>query len=325
MNNKQFPWGHARRFNSYTEHIRKTFGGRMQKVVVDAGFTCPNRDGTKGTGGCTYCNNDAFNPSYCDPVEPLHSQIAKGIEFHAIRYRKASKYLVYFQPYSNTYAPLARLRALYEEALSYPDVTGLVIGTRPDCVDEAKLDYLMELSRKYYIQVEYGIESCYDKTLNRINRQHNFSLGEQVIRMTHERGVKTGAHFIFGLPGESLNEMLAYAPTISALPVDSVKFHQLQIVKGSKMEQEFITTDFHQFTLDGYIDFIVRFIEQLSPAIVIERFSGEVPPRFMKAGLNPGSSESDLNDWGGIRYDAVLRLIEKELERQDTWQGKFYK
>ena len=288
----------------------------MQKVVVDAGFTCPNRDGTKGTGGCTYCDNNAFNPSYCNPAEPLHNQIAKGIEFHKIRYRTASKYLVYFQPFSNTYAPLPVLKRLYEEALDYPGVAGLVIGTRPDCIDDAKLEYLQELSQKYYIQVEYGVESFYDKTLNRINRQHNCELSEQIIKKTHGLGIKTGGHFIFGLPGETPEEMLSSVEIISDLPLDSIKFHQLQIVKGTSMEKDFNETPtiFFQFTLEGYIGFIVRFIERLNPGIVIERFSGEIPPRFMGSNTN----------WGLIRYDAVLRLIEKELERQNTWQGKYY-
>jgi len=288
----------------------------MQKVVVDAGFTCPNRDGTKGVGGCTYCNNDAFNPSYCSPVEPLHSQIAKGIRFHLVRYRKATKYLVYFQPYSNTYAPLPKLKALYEEALDYPGVTGLVIGTRPDCIDEPTLEYLQHLSRKVYIQIEYGVESCFDKTLDRINRQHDFELSRKIIKRTHELGIKTGAHFIFGLPGESMEEMLLYAEHISRLPLDSVKFHQLQIVKGTSMEQEFDEKpgDFFQFTLEGYIGFIVRLIERINPLVVIERFSGEVPPQYLHH-----------SSWELIRYDAVLRLIERELERQDTWQGKYYK
>jgi uncharacterized protein len=287
----------------------------MQKVVVDAGFTCPNRDGTKGRGGCTYCNNDAFNPSYCNPAEPLHFQIAKGIEFHAVRYRRASRYLVYFQPYSNTYAPLSRLKELYENALEYPGVAGLVIGTRPDCIDETKLAYLQKLSRRFYIQVEYGVESCYDATLARINRGHDFALSAKIIRQTHELGIKTGAHFIFGLPGETLEQMLSAADKISALPIDTIKFHQLQIVKGTRMETEFSEHpgDFCQFSLEEYIEFIVRFIERLNPAIVIERFSGELPPRFMES-----------SHWGLIRYDAVLRLIEKELERQDTWQGKCY-
>lgn len=287
----------------------------MQKVVVDAGFTCPNRDGTKGAGGCTYCNNDAFNPSYCDPVEPLHIQIATGIRFHAVRYRKALNYLVYFQPFSNTYAPLPRLMELYQEALDYPGVAGLVIGTRPDCIDDEKLDYLRQLSEKYYIQIEYGIESCYDKTLLRINRQHNFALSQEVIRKTHNLGIKTGAHLIFGLPGETEEEMLAVAGIISGLPLDSLKFHQLQIVRGTKMEHEFDATPgaFQQFSLQEYIAFIVRFVERLNPAIVIERFSGEVPPKHMHH-----------ISWELIRYDAVLRLIEAEFERQDTWQGKYY-
>ena len=320
-----FPWGHQRRFNSYTEHIRKTFGGRMQKVVVDAGFTCPNRDGTKSVGGCTYCNNDAFNPSYCNPVEPLHDQIAKGIEFHSVRYRRATKYLVYFQPYSNTYAPLQKLKELYENALEYPGVAGLVIGTRPDCIDDLTLAYLQELSHRYFIQVEYGVESCSDTTLERINRQHGFALSEEVIRKTHALGIKTGAHFIFGLPGETLDSMLSSVKIISTLPLDTVKFHQLQVVSGTRIEQDFMEhpADFHQFTLEGYIDFIVRFLELLNPEVVVERFSGEIPPRFM-----PPEEELTAHPrpqrWGLIRYDAVLRLIEKELERRDTWQGKYY-
>lgn len=310
-----FPWGHKRRFNSYTEHIRRTFGGRVQKVVVDAGFTCPNRDGSKGTGGCTYCDNDAFNPSYCNPREDLHVQISKGISFHAVRYRRAEKFLVYFQPYSNTYASLEVLRPLYERALEYPGVAGLVIGTRPDCMDDPKLDYLQKLSEKWFIQVEYGLESCYDRTLAHINRGHGFAESADVIRRTRERGIRTGAHMIFGLPGESEEEMLAEAAILSELPIDTVKFHQLQIVKGTTMEKEFLETpgSFVQFTMEDYIRFIVSFIERLHPAIVIERFSGEVPPRLLHH-----------LSWDLIRYDEVLRLIEKELERRDTWQGRLY-
>jgi uncharacterized protein len=315
VNSEIYPWDHNRRFNSYTEYIRKTFGGRIQKVVADAGFTCPNRDGSKGSGGCTYCNNDAFNPSYCNPVEPLHDQIAKGIKFHEVRYRRAERYLVYFQPYSNTYAPLNRLKQLYEEALSFPGVAGIVIGTRPDCMDEEKLEYLHELSERTYLQVEYGIESCYDETLLRINRGHDYKTSERMIHETCERGIRTGIHMIFGLPGESMDEMLKEADLLSVLPIHSIKFHQLQIVKGTRMEKEFIDhpDDFHSFTLDGYIDFIIRFIEKLNPEVVIERFSGEVPPPLLHHSM-----------WGLIRYDAVLRLIEAELERRNTFQGKYF-
>jgi radical SAM protein (TIGR01212 family) len=226
---------------------------------------------------------------------------------------------------------------LYEEALDFPGVVGLVIGTRPDCIDDATLRYLQELSQRVYIQVEYGVESCFDSTLERINRQHGFDLSEQMIRKTHDLGIKTGAHFIFGLPGETEDEMLTYAGHISGLKIDSVKFHQLQIVKGTSMEHEFYDKpgDFLQFTLEGYVQFIVSFIEQLNPAIVIERFSGEVPPRFMVSAddfeATPIGAQNIMppqqthNRWGLIRYDAVLRLIEKELERQNTWQGKYYK
>lgn len=329
----EFDRNHKRRFNSYTEYIRKTFGGRVQKVVVDGGFTCPNRDGTKGNDGCTYCDNDAFNPSYCNPLEPLAIQIAKGITFHAVRYRRAEKFLVYFQPYSNTYAPVEKLRQKYNEALSFPGVAGLVIGTRPDCVDDAILEYLRELSQQTYLQVEYGVESCYDKTLRRINRQHDFALSEAVIRKTHELGIRTGIHLIFGLPGETRQEMMAMAGIISRLPADSIKFHQLQIVRGTRMEHEYFLhpDDFHLFELQEYIRFIVAFIEQVHPAMVIERFSGEVPPRLLvtgKSAVLPEVLTTNVPpppDWGLIRYDAVLRLIETELERRDTWQGRLFK
>jgi uncharacterized protein len=295
--------------------MRRRFGGRVQKVLVDAGSTCPNRDGMKGTGGCTYCDNSAFNPSYCNPAEDLHSQISKGIDFHAVRYRRAEQYLVYFQPYSNTHAPLETLKRLYEQALSFPGVRGLVIGTRPDCIDAQKLDYLQSLAERYYIQVEYGIESCYNRTLARINRGHTFEESRSAIEETARRGIKTCAHMIFGLPGESIPDMLAEAAILSSLPVDSVKFHQLQVVKGTAMEREYRANpgDFVQFDLPGYIGFIIRFTERLSPSIVIERFSGEVPPRFL-----------DQISWGLLRYDEILKQIEKEMEKRDSWQGKDY-
>lgn len=314
-NHEPYPWGTNRRFNSYSDHIKNLFGGRVQKVAVNAGFTCPNRDGTLGTGGCTFCDNEAFNPSYCQPAKSLHQQIREGIEFHAFRYRRAKKYLVYFQPYSNTYAPLETLIDKFGEALEYPGVIGLVIGTRPDCVDDPKLNFLAHLSRHKYIQVEYGIETVSELTLERINRGHSFELSRQIVTKTKSMGIKTGAHFIFGLPGESLEEMLESASVISRLPIDTVKFHQLQIIKGTPMEREFHRHPraFHVFSLDGYIDFIIRFIERLNPLIVIERFTGEVPPRFI-----------ENNNLGLLRYDQVLGLIEKELERRNTWQGKYF-
>jgi uncharacterized protein len=310
-----FPWGHPRRYNSYAEYFRRQFGSRVQKVAIDAGFTCPNRDGSRGTGGCTFCNNDAFNPSYCQPEKSVTRQIREGIDFHKVRYRRAKHYLAYFQAYSNTYAPLATLKTLCEEALAFPEVSGLVIGTRPDCIDEAKLEYFARLSEKHYIIIEYGIESCYDRTLLSVNRGHTFRESEEAIKMTAQYGIHTGAHLIFGLPGETEEEMLAEAGILSELPLNTVKFHQLQIMKGTRMEKDFDShpENFRLFTPESYIDFIVRFTERLNPRIVIERFTGEAPPRF-RAG----------EGWGNIRTDQLQILIEKEMANRDTWQGKLY-
>ncbi len=310
-----FPWGHNRRFNSYSEHFKKTFGSRVQKITVDAGFTCPNRDGTLGRGGCTYCNNDAFNPSYCQPRKSLSQQIAEGKEFHLKRYRRANSYLVYFQPYSNTYAPLSHLKKLYEEALQQPGVVGLVIGTRPDCIDDEKLDYLQKLSGKYYISVEYGVETIYNETLEKINRKHTFEQSVEAIEKTANRGINVGAHFIFGLPGESREMIMKSVKTVSQLPLTSIKFHQLQIVKGTVMAKQYRETPgyFNLFTFDEYIDFIIKYIEKLNPAFIIERFAGEVPPRFL---VNEG--------WGKIRNDQINVHIERELEKRNTWQGRLY-
>lgn len=311
----QYPWGHERRFNAYSSHFRKFFGERVQKVSINAGFTCPNRDGTKGTGGCTYCSNDAFSPSYCRPELSVTEQIRRGIAFHGRRYRRVSSFLAYFQAYSNTYAPLEKLKKLYEEALSYPEITGLIIGTRPDCIDEEKLDYLKELSGKYYIAVEYGIETCYDRTLRRVNRAHTFADAVRAVNLTSQYGINTGAHLIFGLPGETREEMLAEARIISELPLTTVKFHQLQIIKGTALEKEYISdpSGFQLFSWEEYLDFIVRFIESFTPGIVIERFTGEVPPRFLA-----------VAPWGKKRSDEITGLIEKRLEELDTWQGRLY-
>jgi uncharacterized protein len=311
-----YPWGHERRFNAYSNYFRSIYGARVQKVSIDAGFTCPNRDGTKGSGGCSYCNNDAFNPSYCIPVKSVSQQIEQGIEFHKWRYRDAVSYLAYFQAYSNTYAKLETLRKLYEEALSYPGVTGLIIGTRPDCVDDDKLEYIMELSQSHYIAIEYGIESCYNKTLQRINRGHSYEDAVSAVERTAALGINTGAHFILGLPGESREEMLDEADMISRLPLKTVKFHQLQIIRGTAMEKEFTDnpSDFELFGWEEYLEFFIRFLERLNPAIVVERFTGEAPPRFLTGA-----------GWGKKRTDQIVNLIEKRLEELNTWQGRLYK
>jgi uncharacterized protein len=310
-----YPWGHQRRFNNYAEYFRALFGERVQKVTIDAGFTCPNRDGLKGLGGCTYCNNDAFNPSYCMPQKSVTQQIHEGVEFHANRYRRASKFLAYFQAFSNTYAPISELRALYHEALSVPGIIGLVIGTRPDCVDSEKLDFFQELSENHYITIEYGIESCYDSTLKRINRGHTFAESVSAIEETAKRGIKTGAHIIFGLPGETRSQMIEEVAMINQLPLHTIKFHQLQIIKDTLMaaEYEHSPDDFQLFEMEEYIEFFIVFLEKLNPAFVVERFTSEVPPRFL---AGPG--------WGMVRTFTLLQKLEKRLEELDTWQGKKY-
>ena len=312
----EYIWKHKRRFNSYAQYFKRVFGERVQKISVDAGFTCPNRDGKLAKGGCTYCNNNAFNPSYCDPKKSISQQVLEGIEFHKVRYRRAGNYLVYFQPYSNTYAPISQLKHLYESALSQPGVVGIVIGTRPDCIDDEKLEYFKELSKKYYIIIEYGIESIHNSTLDRINRWHTYEQSVEAVEKTAEYGINVGAHFIFGLPGESREMILESVEEISNLPLTTIKFHQLQIVEGTQMAVDFKlnSKDYNLFSFEGYINFIVKFSERLNPNFIIERFAGEVPPRYL---AGPG--------WGLIRNDQINVAIEKEFEKQDTWQGKYYR
>ena len=310
-----YPWGDNRRFNSYSNYFTKQFGGRVQKISIDAGFSCPNRDGKLSTGGCTFCSNDAFNPSYCRPEKSIKQQIEEGIEFHQRRYRRANKYLAYFQPFSNTYKPLEELKVIYQQALETPEITGIVIGTRPDIVNNCILQLLNEIQKTHYVMLEYGVESVYDETLKRVNRGHDFATAERAIRMTAEYGIPCGAHFIFGLPGESKTMMLDAADIISQLPLTTVKFHQLQIFKGTKMAEEYLEypEHFHLFDLEEYIDFVIDFVERLNPNIVIERFAGEVPPRFLVS-----------EPWMKLRYDEVLARIEKRMENRHTWQGRLY-
>lgn len=326
-----FDFSEGKRYNSFVGYYRRKYGERLQKLVLDAGFSCPNRDGTVGRGGCTYCDNAAFHPGYSTAGKPLLDQIEEGTEFQKVRYPRARHYLAYFQAYSNTYAPLERLRALYEEVLSHPDVVGIVIGTRPDCVDERKLDYLADLAggrvlngwhRSLSISlaapivvIEYGIESCYDSTLRHINRGHDFECARRAVAMTAERGIDTGAHFILGLPGETREMLLDQCGLISSLPLRSVKFHQLQIVKGTAMEKEYSAdpSAFYRPGLEDYLDFVADILERLRPDIYIERVAGEVPPRF-------------VNDtpWGLVRNFEILRMLDRRLEERDTWQGRLY-
>lgn len=393
----------GKHYNSFVGYYRRRYGERVQKLVLDAGFSCPNRDGKVGWGGCSYCDNAAFHPGYSTPGKALLAQIEEGIEFQRVRYPRVRHYLGYFQAYSNTYGTLERLQRAYEEVLSHPEVVGIVIGTRPDCVDEEKLDYLSGLAggrvlkgwRRTFggsgidgewvnersadsgsgangwraddrstndrstnsisansisansrstnggstddgstnngsadgglpegktidapiVVVEYGIESCYDATLRRINRGHDFECARRAVEMTAERGLDTGAHFILGLPGETREMLLDQCDAISSLPLRSVKFHQLQIVKGTAMEKEYAAdpSAFYRPGLDEYLDFVIDILERLRPDLYIERVAGEVPPRF-------------VNDtpWGLVRNFEILRMLDRRMEERGARQGRLF-
>lgn len=309
-------WGTARRYNSYTDWFTSYFGKRVQKVSINAGFTCPNRDGSIGYGGCTYCTNEAFIPAYCIPDSSVTEQIEKGIAFHRKRYRRADSYLAYFQAYTNTYAGIDRLKSLYEEALCHPAVTGLVIGTRPDCVSSELLDYLAQLARDRFVTVEYGIETVSDVTLKRINRGHTFADAVRAVAETSGRGIPTGAHLIFGLPGESRSQITASAEVISSMPVNILKIRQLQLITGTVMAKEFRDKpeEFDLYSPDDYISLVISFLERLNPAIMIDRISGEAPPRML----------DDPRSWS-LRSNEILQLFAQRLEERETWQGRLFK
>lgn len=309
----QFPWGSSKRYNDFSGYFRKKFNGRVQKISIDAGFTCPNRDGTRGKGGCTYCNNKTFNPAYCHLEKSVGQQISEGIEFFARKYQ-SMKYLAYFQAYSNTYAPVENLRELYSEALAQPEVIGLVIATRPDCLNDEVLDYLQELAENHYVMIEFGIESHLDASLQRINRGHSFAESAWALKETARRGLHNCAHLILGLPGETEADWLEQARVISSLPVENLKLHQLQIHKGTRMYKEFQENpaSFNMFTVDEYLDLCVKYLELLNPAIVVERFVSEAPDKLLVAPR-----------WGLKNFEFTAKL-EKLLEERDTWQGRFF-
>jgi radical SAM protein (TIGR01212 family) len=311
----KYAWGTGRRYNSYSDWFGSLFGKRVQKVSINAGFTCPNRDGKLGYGGCTYCNNEAFIPTYCTPERTVTEQIDQGMKFHRRRYRRAESYLAYFQAYTNTYGDTERLMTLYDEALNHPAVAGIVIGTRPDCVGSELLDRLAVMARDYFVMVEYGIESVSDETLKRINRGHDFASAVKAVGETAARGLNTGAHLIFGLPGESRAQITESARVISALPLSSLKIRQLQLVKGTLMAEEFRKNpgDFDLYTLEEYLDLVISFCERLNPSIMIDRISGEAPPRLL----------DDPREWH-MRSNEIFKLFEQRLEERGTWQGRLY-
>lgn len=262
--------------------LQSELGCKVQKISVNAGMTCPNRDGTLGTGGCTFCNNQTFNPAYCRTEKSITQQLEEGKQFFARKY-PTMKYLAYFQAYTNTYAELDRLVSLYEEALRVPDVVGLVIGTRPDCMPDNLLDYLEELNRRTFLIVEYGVESANDETLLRINRGHTFRQSCEAIRRTAERGIRVGAHVILGFPWEPFDELMRQAEEIGRLPLTTLKLHQLQIIRGTQLAREYAEHPWAVPTAEEYIDLVLHYISRLPYGLVMERFVSQSPPEMVIA------------------------------------------
>lgn len=300
-------------YNDYGDFLTRLARTKVQKISLNAGFTCPNRDGTVGRGGCTYCNNQTFNPAYCSTSKSVTEQLEEGKAFFSRKY-PSMKYLAYFQAYTNTYGSLDSLKAKYEEALRCPDVVGIVIGTRPDCVSLPLLDYLEELNHRCLLIVEYGIESANDATLRRINRGHTFAQSVRAVEETAHRGIRTGGHIILGLPGESREEMLSQAGTISSLPITTLKLHQLQLIRGTKMAEQYRQhpNAFHLFTAEEYIDLVIDYIEHLRTDLVLERFVSQSPPELVIA-----------PKWNLKNYQFTEKVKKRMRERQ-AWQGKKY-
>ena len=298
-------------YNDYGTWIRRQFPYRVQKISIDAGFTCPNRDGRISTGGCIYCDNRTFNPSYCQRRHSVTEQLEEGKRFFAHKYPDM-KYLAYFQAFTNTYAPLAQLKLLYEEALSVPDIVGIVIGTRPDCMPDELLDYLAELNEQTFVLVEYGVESTNDETLLRINRGHTFQQSCDAIERTHQRGLLTCAHIILGLPGEDADESLRQAPVISGLSIDILKIHQMQIIRGTRLAELYAAKPFHIYTIDEYIRLIAEYIQRLRPDMVLERFVSQSPKDLLIA-----------PHWG-LKNHEFTNLLANHLRAHNIRQGQFF-
>ena len=300
-------------YNDLSAYLSECFPFKVQKISLNAGFTCPNRDGTVGYGGCTYCNNQTFNPAYCKTEKTVTEQLEEGKQFFARKYPEM-KFLAYFQAYTNTYAELEELKRKYEEALQVKDVVGIVIGTRPDCMPDTLLDYLEELNQRTFLIVEYGVESTDNDTLKRINRGHTFEVTEEAIRKTAARGIRVGAHIILGLPGETNDQLIKQAGVLSALPLTTLKLHQLQLIKGTRMAHEFEMQpeDFHLYSADEYIDLVIDYVEHLRPDIVLERFVSQSPKELLIA-----------PDWG-LKNHEFTDKVKKRMRERDAWQGKKY-
>ena len=301
-------------YNDLSAYLSECFPFKVQKISLNAGFTCPNRDGTVGYGGCTYCNNQTFNPAYCKTEKTVTEQLEEGKQFFARKYPDM-KFLAYFQAYSNTYAELEELKRKYEEALSVPDVVGIVIGTRPDCMPDTLLDYLEELNQRTFLLVEYGVESTDNDTLKRINRGHTFEVAEETIRKTAARGIRVGAHIILGLPGEERSSLIKQAGLLSTLPLTTLKLHQLQLIKSTRMAAEYHEhpEEFHLYSADEYVDLVIDYVEHLRPDMVLERFVSQSPKELL---ITP--------DWG-LKNHEFTDKVKKRMRERDAWQGKKYK
>ena len=300
-------------YNDYGSYLRRYFDFKVQKISIDGGFTCPNRDGTKGIGGCTYCNNMTFNPAYCHRNRSVTEQMTEGISFFSYKYPDMC-YLAYFQAYTNTYGSFDLLRQKYEEALAVDGCVGLVVGTRPDCISEELLDYLHLLSLKYYVMVEYGVESTNDATLLRINRGHDYATAVDAICRTAIRGLSVGVHIILGLPGEKRSDFVYQARLLSELPITTLKLHQLQLIRGTRMAEEYAESpsDFSLFDMNEYIETVIDYLENLRPDIIVERFASQSPKELLIA-----------PDWGVKNYELVEK-IKRRMRERDTWQGKCF-
>lgn len=299
------------RYTDFASFLARYFTGKVQKLSVNAGFTCPNRDGSIGRGGCTYCNNQSFNPDYCATEESVAQQLERGKSFFSRKYPNM-QYLAYFQAYTNTYGELSHLKKLYEEALAVEGVVGLVVGTRPDCMPDELLDYFADLNRRVFVLIEYGVETVHDSTLQRINRGHSFACSADAIRRTAARGIPVGAHMILGLPGEDREAILEQPRLLSELPLATLKLHQLQIVKGTAMAREFLhqPEDFHLYSADEYAELVVDYLERLDPRIAVERFTSQSPKELLLA-----------PDWGLKNYEFVER-VRRLLQQRDSFQGR---
>ena len=304
----------TKRYYEFGDFLRDLFKFKVQKISINAGFTCPNRDGSKGWGGCTYCNNQTFSPEYCHTEKSVTEQLEEGVRFFSRKYPDM-RYLAYFQAYTNTYDRLDSLIRKYEEALAYPGVEGLIVGTRPDCMPISLLDYLEDLGKRTFVLVEYGIESTDDETLRRINRGHTFAVSAEAVRKTAERGILVGGHIILGLPGEEREMLIRQAGVLSQLPLTTLKLHQLQLIKGTRMASEYVKEPeaFHLYTADEYVDLVIDYIEHLRPDIVLERFVSQSPKELLIA-----------PDWGLKNYEFTDK-VKKRMREKDAWQGKYYK